>query len=76
LRATYQSCVITDVATGSVLADKVASFADFGPWDPTVDGMLDLESFFDGEHSAKATPNLAAIDNIDVPNPHGFADHF
>jgi hypothetical protein len=65
---------ITDVATHSVLADKVASFADFGPWDPTTDGVFNVESFFDGEGSAKTTPNLAVIDNIDVPNPHASAD--
>ena len=62
---------ITDVATGSVLADKVVSFADFAAWDPAIDGVFNQESFFDGEGSAKTTPNLAVIDNIDtrVPEP-------
>jgi hypothetical protein len=35
---------LTDVATGSVLADKVVSFADFGAGDLAIDGAFNLVS--------------------------------
>jgi hypothetical protein len=64
---------IADVATGSTLADTVTSLLPFGAWDPAIDGMFDIESFFDGELSAKTTSGLAVIDNVDAPNRHMIA---
>ena len=62
---------ITDAATGATLLDSVTSLLPFGPWNPAVDGVFDIEGFFAGEVTAKTTPNLAVVDNIDarIPEP-------
>lgn len=60
---------ITDLATGATLLDTVTSLSALGPWNPAVDGIFDLESFWDGELSAKTTAGLWVIDNIDTPIP-------
>jgi hypothetical protein len=62
---------ITDPATGATLLDTVTSLSALsfwnGFWDPAVDGVFDLEGFFDLELSAKTTPGLWVIDNVDAP---------
>ena len=62
---------ITDAATGATLLNSVTSLLPFGPWNPAVDGVFDIEGFFAGEVTAKTTPNLAVVDNIDarIPEP-------
>jgi hypothetical protein len=60
---------ITDLATGATLLDTVTSLSALGPWDPAVDGIFNVESFWDAEISAKTTPGLWVIDNIDAPVP-------
>jgi hypothetical protein len=64
---------ITDIATGATLLDTVTSLSALGPgtWNPAVDGIFDIEAFVDIELSAKTTPGLWMLDNIDarVPEP-------
>lgn len=60
---------ITDLATGTTLLDTVTSLSTFGAWDPAIDGVFNIEAFWDGELSAKTTSGLWVIDNIDVPIP-------
>ncbi len=77
---------ITDIALGMVLLDQVDSidaldlldgFDEGGSWDPLVDGIFDIEGFFDGELSPSATTAaLAVVDNIDLsstPIPEPFS---
>jgi hypothetical protein len=47
----------------------VTLLSALGPWDPAIDGRFDIESFWDGEISAKTTPSLWVVDNIDAPIP-------
>ena len=47
----------------------MTSLSAFGAWDPAIDGVFNIESFWDGELSAKTTAGLWVIDNIDVPVP-------
>ena len=49
---------ITDLATGATLLDTVTSLSAFGAWDPAIDGVFNIESFWDGELSAKTTAGL------------------
>jgi hypothetical protein len=71
--------VVTDIASGDILADKMAFLADpkysfaGGTYDPAIDGMFNSEAYFDGEHSLLVStdptltnPGLAVIDNIDT----------
>jgi hypothetical protein len=60
---------ITDLVTGATLLDTVTSLSALGQWDPAIDGRFDIESFWDGEGSAKTTPSLWVVDNIDAPIP-------
>src|SRR6185437_4627293 len=60
---------IVDPSSGSALLDSVTSLLPFGPWSPAIDGKFDIEGLFGGEVTAKATPGLAAVDNIDTPIP-------
>ena len=62
---------ITDLATGATLLDTVTSLSALGAWDPTIDGIFDVEAFVDVELSARTTAGLWALDNIDasVPEP-------
>ena len=75
--------VVTDIASGNILADKMAFLTDpkysfaGGTYDPVVDGVFNSEAYFDGEHSLLAStdpsltrPGLAVIDNIDVIPHH------
>ena len=68
--ATMRS-LITDRASGDVLVDKTDDLTQFGNWDPVTDGSFDLEALFGGEITAKLTPNIIAMDNIDVPVGRG-----
>ena len=77
--------LLVDERTGATLADKTISLSTYGAYDPSVDGVFNVESFIDGEHSLLESsnptlnrPGLAVIDNIDAVNPrqgndHGFA---
>ena len=63
--------LLTDKTTGRTLADMTIKVADYGKYDPSVDGVFNTEAFFSGEgslvHSSDPTlnrPNLAVIDNI------------
>jgi len=70
--------VITDRATGDVLVDKIEDLTQFGSWIPEIDGSFDLEALFGGEITAKHTPSIMAMDNIDVPvgrGPFGLDNH-
>lgn len=58
---------ITNVATGSTLADLVSSLP--ASWNPAVDGRFDVENFVGGELTALTTSGLAVVDNIDTPIP-------
>jgi hypothetical protein len=60
---------ITDVAAGAILLDSTTSLLPFGPWDPATDGKFDVEGFFGGEVTARTTPAVAEVDNIDTPIP-------
>jgi hypothetical protein len=60
---------ITDLATGATLLDTVTLLSALGSWDPAIDGRFDIEAFWDAEISAKTTPGLWVIDNIDAPIP-------
>jgi hypothetical protein len=71
--------VVTDIASGAVLADKMVFLYDpkYGNYDPKVDGAFNSEAYVEGEHSlvpsadpSLTRPNLAVIDNIDSPG-HG-----
>jgi hypothetical protein len=78
--------LLADKATGQTLADISVNVKDFGNYNQSVDGVFNTEGYFSGEdslvHSSNPTltrPNLAVIDNIDVPNPHAapsFGDRF
>jgi hypothetical protein len=64
--------LLTDEATGHTLADMSINVADFGAYDPKVDGVFNTEAFISGEVSlinskdpSLTHPNLAVIDNID-----------
>jgi hypothetical protein len=78
--------VVTDIASGDILADKMAFLTDpqysfaGGTYDPNVDDVFNAEAFIDGEHSLLATtdqsltrPGLAVIDNIDSFNEQASA---
>jgi hypothetical protein len=71
--------VVTDIASGTILADKMAFLTDpkyafgGGTYDPSVDGVFNAEAYVDGEHSllnstdpSLTRPGLAVIDNIDT----------
>ncbi len=75
--------VVTDIASGTILADKMALLADpkysflGGTYDSSVDGAFNAEAYIDGEHSllfstdpSLTRPGLAVIDNIDSSNRH------
>lgn len=75
--------VVADIASGTILADKMVFLTDpkysfgGGTYDPNVDGVLNTEAYFDGEHSLLASTDpsltrsgLAVIDNIDSSNRH------
>jgi hypothetical protein len=75
--------VVTDIASGAILADKMAFLTDpkysflGGAYDPSVDGVFNAEAYIDGEHSllfstdpTLTQPGLAVIDNIDSSNRH------
>ena len=66
VHATMRS-LITDQASGDVLVDRTEDLTQFGNWDPTIDGNFDVEAVYGGELTAKLTPNIMAMDNIDVP---------
>jgi hypothetical protein len=70
VHATMRS-LITDRASGDVLVNVTEDLTQFGAWNPIEDGSFDLESLFGGEITAKQTPNIAVIDNIDVPAGRG-----
>jgi len=66
--------VVSDISSGAILADKMLFLKDpkYGAYDPTVDGKLNAEAFFDGEHTlanshdpSLTQPALAVVDNID-----------
>jgi MYXO-CTERM domain-containing protein len=70
--------LVLDAASGNVLADVTTLLSAFGPWDATVDGVFDVEGFFDGELTGSQSGNLVLIDNIDqtvvpVTEPAPFA---
>ena len=62
--ATVRSLIL-DTATGDVLSDVTTLLSAFGPWDTTVDGVFDVEGFFDGELTGSDAGNLVMIDNVD-----------
>jgi hypothetical protein len=65
--------LLTDKASGMTLADLTINVANFGPYDPKVDGVFNTESFTNAEISlinskdpSLTQPSLAVIDNIDL----------
>jgi PEP-CTERM motif len=62
--ATVRSLIL-ETASGNVLADVTTLLSAFGPWDATVDGVFDVEGFFDGELTGSDAGNLVVIDNVD-----------
>lgn len=62
--ATVRSLIL-DTATGNVLVDVTTLLPDFGPWDAVVDGVFDVEGFFDGELTGTGPGTLVVIDNVD-----------
>jgi len=55
---------ITDIASGSVLADVVTVLP--ASWDPAVDGVFDIPGYFGFELTAVKQSSLATIDNIRI----------
>ena len=51
------------------MLDTVTSLLPYGNWNPLVDGIFNAEGYFSGETTAKTTPKLAVVDNIDTPIP-------
>lgn len=62
--ATVRSLIL-ETASGNVLADVTTLLSAFGPWDAAVDGVFDVEGFFDGELTDSRLGNLVVIDNVD-----------
>jgi hypothetical protein len=71
--------VVTDIASGHVLADEMAFLTDpkyafaGGTYHPDVDGAFNAEAYIDGEHTllhsidlSLTRPRLAVIDTIDA----------
>lgn len=62
--ATVRSLIL-ETSSGNVLADVTTLLSDFGLWDTSVDGVFDVEGFFDGELTGSRSGNLVVIDNVD-----------
>ena len=62
--ATVRSLIL-ETASGNVLADVTTLLSAFGPWDASVDGVFDVEGFFDGELTGSDAGSLVVIDNVD-----------
>ena len=67
--------LLTDKASGMTLADMTLNAADFGKYDPKVDGVFNIEAFTSGDISlinsqdpSLTHPDLAVIDNINSFN--------